>query len=505
MIAGLHRSTRPHKVLNDILANLLGKGWVALVSVLFVPFFIRYLGVEAYGLVGFFITLQTVLLLLDFGFSTTLNRAISATRGTPIPPEVTSLARKLEHVFIVFAVVILIAVLLFSPWFVAHWVVLDYLESSSVSFALRLMGFAIALQLPFMLYSGGLIGLGKQVGINIILAACATLRFGGALVVLMVQPTIEAFFIWQVIATATQTLWARHVFFRGLRDRSAQHQLVVGVFHRHIGFAAGVGLTAALGVILTQLDKLLLSKLLSMEDYGYYMLAWTLSSMLFMLAGPIVTAYFPRLTAEVSAAGDGVASAYHTGCQMLSVAVMPAGALLMIFPKEVLTLWLGNPVVVQQVEGVVVLLALGTLFNTLAQLPHALQLAFGRPLFGLYANALLVILVVPAIYFGVRHAGTMGAAWVWVALNAMYVVIGVPLMHMWLLRGHLLRWVGFDVLLPMAAAFSAALLIRQLLPLQPERSLYGLMILMVCYTASAISCVIVLPRVRKLVFTKVQR
>lgn len=490
---------RPRGVMRDILANLLGKGWVALISVLFVPYFLRFLGIEAYGLVGFFITLQTVLLLVDFGFSTTLNRELSAAGGAAISSEATSLAVSLERVFAGFALLIALVVLFAAPWLVSHWVVLDRLSPTSVEHALQLMGVAIALQLPFMLYAGGLTGLARQPYLNVILASCATLRFGGALLVLMVAPKIEAFFAWQIAAVALQTLWARWIFFRTLRGRSAPPHHVTGALQKHVGFAAGVGMTAALGVVLTQLDKLMLSKLLTLGEYGYYTLAWTLSAMLFMLAGPIVTAFFPRLSAEVARDGGDPAGHYHAGCQLLSAVVMPAGALLMLFPAEVLMLWIGDSAVAQHVNGLVVLLSFGTLLNTLAQLPHALQLAFGLPHFGLYANVLSVALAAPALYFGVGQAGVQGAAWVWVALNAAYVVVGVPIMHRWLLRGHLLSWMARDVLLPMATAFVTALLARQLLALQPAQSMHNFVLLALCYFAATGACVLVLPSARQFV------
>ena len=58
----------------NILANFAGKGWNALMLVALVPLYIRVLGIEAYGLIGFFTTLQAVFALLDLGLSTTLNR-----------------------------------------------------------------------------------------------------------------------------------------------------------------------------------------------------------------------------------------------------------------------------------------------------------------------------------------------------------------------------------------------------------------------------------------------
>jgi len=50
-----------------------------------------------------------------------------------------------------------------------------------------------------------------------------------------------------------------------------------------------------LAILLTQLDKVLLSRLLSLESFGYYTLAATVAGVLYMVIGPITSAFYPRL------------------------------------------------------------------------------------------------------------------------------------------------------------------------------------------------------------------
>ena len=38
-----------------------GTGWSALMQIAFIPLYIKFMGIEAYGLVGFYITLQGAL------------------------------------------------------------------------------------------------------------------------------------------------------------------------------------------------------------------------------------------------------------------------------------------------------------------------------------------------------------------------------------------------------------------------------------------------------------
>ena len=61
----------------NLLAGLANSVWSALVSLAVVPFYLKYLGIEAYGLIGFFVTTQAILSLLDMGMAPTINREVA--------------------------------------------------------------------------------------------------------------------------------------------------------------------------------------------------------------------------------------------------------------------------------------------------------------------------------------------------------------------------------------------------------------------------------------------
>ena len=64
----------------------MGQGWTAIMGIIFIPFYIKYLGIELYGLVGFFAILQAWFLLIDMGIVPTLSRemAFYSVEATPI-------------------------------------------------------------------------------------------------------------------------------------------------------------------------------------------------------------------------------------------------------------------------------------------------------------------------------------------------------------------------------------------------------------------------------------
>src|SRR5260221_12008035 len=74
-----------------------GVAWTAVMQAAFTPLFLRAVGVEGYGFIGFFVTLQAVLQIFDFGFGPTINRRLArVSGGAEGPAETRNLARTLE-------------------------------------------------------------------------------------------------------------------------------------------------------------------------------------------------------------------------------------------------------------------------------------------------------------------------------------------------------------------------------------------------------------------------
>ena len=67
----------------NLIANFAGQGAATLIQLAITPVYIRWLGVEAYGLIGFQVTLQALMQVLDFGLSPTINRELARYSALP--------------------------------------------------------------------------------------------------------------------------------------------------------------------------------------------------------------------------------------------------------------------------------------------------------------------------------------------------------------------------------------------------------------------------------------
>src|SRR6266702_3124936 len=172
-------------------------------QLVFVPLYIHFLGIEAYGLIGIFATVLAVSALLDMGLTSTLNREmarLAAQRDKA--QEMRDLVRTLEIPYWLVGVLISGIVITSSSLLAYRWVHCENVSPRTVQTAIMLMGVSVAFQWPLSFYSGGLMGLQRQVLLNGINVVMATFRGLGAVLILwLVSPTAEAFFSWQIVAS----------------------------------------------------------------------------------------------------------------------------------------------------------------------------------------------------------------------------------------------------------------------------------------------------------------
>ena len=85
---------------NNIAASYVAQVYVTLIGIAMVPLYLRFMGAEAYGLIGFYTMLQAWFMLLDMGLTPTLAREAARTNGNAAAmPGLRSLLRVLEVLF----------------------------------------------------------------------------------------------------------------------------------------------------------------------------------------------------------------------------------------------------------------------------------------------------------------------------------------------------------------------------------------------------------------------
>jgi O-antigen/teichoic acid export membrane protein len=252
-----------------------------------------------------------------------------------------------------------------------------------------------------------------------------------------------------------------------------------------------------MALVLSQLDKLLLSRLLSLEAYGYYTLAVTLGGSLLIVISPVFNVTFPRFS-NLVAQGDtaAVRHLYHLSAQMIAALLLPLGVTLALYSREVLRLWTGSLDAAEHAALVTAMIVIGTTFNGLLYVPHALRLAYGWTRLGLWINAVLLVVLVPTITVAAIRYGAAGAAATWLCLNVLNLALNVPLTHRRLLIGEGGRWLVWDFSLPLLATLAITVPARALMG-EPGSRLESALHILAAFATALVVTALVTPLIRE--------
>ena len=364
----------------NLSANLIGKAVTGVLGFVFIPVYIRFLGIESYGLVGLFATITALGFAADFGLSATASRELSRLSVQPGSGQaMRDLIRTLEAGCWVIAALLGAVIMFGAPFIMNAWVQPNGLSSQTVHDAVLEMGVALALQWPVNFYANAMIGLQHQVALNVINVGMAAIRGIGAVIVLWgISPTIEAFFAWQVVVSGCHVLCASQQMWRGLPSAPARARIHFGAIQRVWRFAMGISGLTLLTVLNTQVDKVVLSQNLTLTSFGYYTVAWAVAGYISMLCDPIMLAFMPHMARLVSLDDKaGLVVAYHKAAQVMSIAIFPVTIFVALFAKEILAVWTKDPTVAQNAAPLVTLLICGSALQAVGSVPLALQWAYG--------------------------------------------------------------------------------------------------------------------------------
>jgi O-antigen/teichoic acid export membrane protein len=484
----------------NIIANFAGRFITAILGIVFVPIYLRYISIEMYGIVGFFTSIQAFLSLLDGGISPTLNREVarlSALSGKA--QELRDLSRTLEILCWVIGFIVCIIALVFSPVAANYWLKSENIPTETIRDALAIMSITFAFQWSAGFYTGGMYGLQEQKLLNIINVVSAVIRsFGAFFVLAFVSPTIKAFLIWQLITTVLNCLFLGIFFWRKLPSSAEKPRFNSALLKEIWRYAAGMAGTSLVVLVLTQTDKLILSKMLTLEDFGYYSLAITLAGTgIGMIVGSIQTTYFPQFSQLVAQEKiEELRELYHRACQVMSFFLIPAVSIIAFFSYEILLVWTRKPEIAEKTYILLTLVAVGTGLNGLMHLPYYAQLAFGITKIGLWQNIFAIIFLVPFMIYATLHYGAIGGALSWVILNFSYTVFGMQVMHRLILQGELKKWYLEDTFTPILVTVIFLFLCKNLINLTNATTFHLIATVGTLYLAVVLITAFTLPKIK---------
>jgi O-antigen/teichoic acid export membrane protein len=399
----------------NIIANYAGRTWGFISVFIFVPFYLKFLGSEAYGIIGFFTVLLGLMAFADAGLTATLNREFARTDRAASYKA--NLLTTVETIYFFICIAIAVLFWILSPVIAARWLNIEAIPVEDAVRYIRMIGICIAVQLPCSLYQGGLLGLQKQVLANSLQIIWSLFRMGILLLPLYFFPALDVYFGWQIWINIFYILIIRYIVRRQVRTSEKTYfskQILADVWR----YAVGMMVMSILSAVLIQIDKLITSNSFSLSEFGYYTLASTIAQAPLMIVMPVGIAILPRLT-ELISIGKQKEMIYlfrKINFIIATIASMAVFALIVYMP-DILFLWTHNTDLVASVTQVARILCFGTLFQSFQLMPYYLGIANGHTKTNIFIGISSIVFLVPAIFVLIHKLGIIGAGIPWLIMS----------------------------------------------------------------------------------------
>jgi O-antigen/teichoic acid export membrane protein len=415
----------------NIFANYIGAGTVALAPILALPWYLGALGPKQFGLISFIVMLQAVLGLLDAGMSQALVREIAVRldladggrRSTA------SLLFGFERIYWSFALCAGCVTLLLSDPIATHWLNLKGMPVASGREAINGAALIFAAQFPGSVYRSLLVGAQAQVTLNGIMLGGALARHAGGVIVVLLWPTLPAYLVWHTSIALLETLMRGRLAWRTLNVKRNQVKWEIKELRPAWRLVASMSGATWLGALTVQMDKIVLSRMATIEQFGYYTVAATVAAGMLQLVYPLVQAVLPR---AIQLRAEPIALRSLSINLVWLIGLLAAlGALIFTTVGEwLLNIWLRNPEAVETIYPLLSVLLVGTGLNAFYNVGYINWIVHEKIHRVFQVNALALVLSVALIPPLVAWQGTIGAAFGWLSIN----LIGFVLSLEWLKR-----------------------------------------------------------------------
>jgi len=453
----------------NLVANYFGQFWRALMGLAFIPIYIKLIGIESYGLIGLFAIFQSSLALFDMGMKPALGREtakISENHDSESSHRVRNLLRSVELVSIFIALILIMVMFSSSSWIATNWLQSESLNYDIIRKSIIIFALISCLQFLESIYTSCLSGLQRQVLLNILISGFATLKAVGALLVLsFVSSSIIAFFLWHLAVALISLIVISLTLYNVLPMSNQRSKFSLLEIQKIWKYAFGMMGITFVALMLTQLDKVILSNILSLSNFGYYSLVSAIVASLFFFVTPVTTAYFPKFVALIESNNKPhLKDAYHQSAELVAVLMGVTGIFLAYHAHSILLIWTQDQEIVDNTYYLLSILSISTIFNGVLWIPMQMQLAHGVTSITLKVAISTMILIVPLFFILVPVYQSVGAAFIALGMNVFALLTNLIFMDRYIMKGHNFILVIRHTAFPLAISFLICVMINWLVP-----------------------------------------
>ncbi len=392
--------------------NLLGHISPLLVAFITIPYLIKGLGIERFGVLTITWMVIGYFSLFDMGIGRATTKFVAEYYARGYQQKLRGLVKASLILLFGFGVVAGIILAAMTPWLITDLLnIPEYLLSETLgSFYL------LAASLPVALLIAGTRGVlesRQRFGtINAIRIPSGVATF---LIPLMVLPFSHSLFpiIAMLVAARVITLiFYLYSCFRGLGAANENTRMEKEYFKQLLRFGGWLTVSNIIAPLLGNTDRFFIGAILTLSAVTYYATPFDVVTKLFIIPVGIMGVIFPAFSAFSAGEKERLDNLHRRTVNYILISMIPLVTCIVVFARPLLNIWLGAEFAAQSAI-VLQLLAAGVLFSAVARGPFNAIQAMGRA----DLTAKLFLLELP-VYIGLlimltKTFGIIGTAGLW--------------------------------------------------------------------------------------------
>jgi len=362
---------------NTIL-NFIGQVIPLLVGVITIPFIVRGLGIERFGLLSLAWVVVGYFTIFDLGLGRATTKYVAEALGKGEEDQVPRLVWTAVTVQAILGIVSTIVLFGITPLLVEHILNIPLELAGEAKFTFYLLALSIPIVLVSSSFRGVLEAAQRFELVNAVKCPTSILTFLLPLIGLLLGFHLPGI-IALILAARFGALLTFVVINLCIFPRLRKYSGTFTFFARLFSYGGWITVINIVGSILVYLDRFLIGSILSIAAVAYYTAPYEIVTRLWIFPISLTGTLFPAFSTLVATGERArIENVVARSLKYLLLLIGPIVFILMLFAQKILSVWLGSEFA-RQSTLVFQLLALGVLVNSLGHIPYALIQGAGRP------------------------------------------------------------------------------------------------------------------------------
>ena len=398
------------KIKHKLVFSLLSYGLPLLIGLLTIPWLIRNMGIEAFGLLTLGWTLVGFASVFDLGLGRALTREVSERVAQQAQASIWSLCLYAGKMTLLLSLVVCFLFELATPWLMDNVLTLSAGLTQDAIFSVQVLLISIPIVVASSLLVAVLEGTGQVQKVSLIRVSMGVLIF--------VAPVLAWTFDYALLGVMASLVLARLLGFVGylwaskslLMQWHRQHDASLSLNRSQLLRSGGwMSVSTVMTPILTTVDRFVVGAVLSVSMVAYYATPVDILMKLQVFSSALMGVVFPAFAATYLSNSQRTVELFSKSLLLIGVVMFSFALLALSLGYWGLTLWLGIEFA-EQSQWVLYWAALGLFANALSFVPFALLQAMNRADITAKVNLLEAPIYFILLYVGLLYWGIIGAA-----------------------------------------------------------------------------------------------